>query len=184
MAIQYIKRLQMVFDFAKASSPDMTLPPGFVWTPWDTTLLADHARVKHEGFRDSMDAVLFPTFAHYDRCLRLMESISSSPSFEPQSTWLITHTTQNGPLRHVANIQGMWLEPGFGAIQNVAVLPEFRRRGLGGLLVAANLVGFRQTGAHKVSLEVTADNYAAIRVYQRLGFEVLKIVFKESYMDY
>lgn len=187
MGIRYVKRFQMIFDFHRVSPPAPDLPEGFHWVPWKEELLETHARVKHEGFRDSMDAVIFPTFACYESCLRLMESIAGGETFEPKATWLIAHdvlenvASRRRQRRYIANIQGILLEERYGKIQNVTVLPGYRGRGFGRLLVAGCLHGFRAAGVEKVALEVTADNYHAVRLYEHLGFRTSKVVFKESY---
>jgi ribosomal protein S18 acetylase RimI-like enzyme len=42
------------------------------------------------------------------------------------------------------------------------------------------LRGFRQVGLTRAFLEVTADNVAAIRLYEQLGFAVVRTVFKAT----
>ena len=57
-----------------------------------------------------------------------------------------------------------------GHIMNVAVNPEYRRRGIGrGLLHTA----FRQTGMKYYTLEVRITNHDAVSLYRQLGFEIL-----------
>jgi predicted N-acetyltransferase YhbS len=177
--IQYIKRLQMSFDFRKKNIPKLFLPDGFRFVSWDLHLLDIHADVKHRSFKDDTDAVIFPTFREYDRCLRLMESIATSHSFLPEATLLIAHGQENELVEYVANIQGMKHSPEVGGIQNVAVLPAYRRKGLGQALLYGALNGFRNAGLQKVSLEVTADNLPAVRLYHRVGFETFHAYFRE-----
>ncbi len=56
-----------------------------------------------------------------------------------------------------------------GHIMNVAVRPEYRKRGIGqGLLEAMTA----QTGLSRYTLEVRESNEAAIRLYQKLGFVI------------
>ena len=57
-----------------------------------------------------------------------------------------------------------------GEILNLAVKPEFRRRGLGQALVNVVLEGFHREGVIQVFLEVRESNHAAISFYERLGF--------------
>ncbi len=180
MSVRYVKRLQMVFDFRRTSPPPPELPRDYRWVSWKPELLETHARVKYEGFRGSMDADLFPTFSDYDRCLRLMEAIAGDPSFEPKATWLIVHAAPEEKFRFIANIQGMRLDGLNGKIQNVAVVPDYRNKGFGRLLVAGCLHGFRAAGMERIALEVTADNFHAVRLYEHLGFESVKVVFKET----
>ncbi|MCJ7621478.1 MAG: GNAT family N-acetyltransferase [Anaerolineae bacterium] len=55
-------------------------------------------------------------------------------------------------------------------ISNLAVHPEYRRRGIARGLVSAGVQMAQQKGARRISLEVRADNFAARRLYQELGF--------------
>ncbi|HEX8493327.1 MAG TPA: ribosomal protein S18-alanine N-acetyltransferase [Pyrinomonadaceae bacterium] len=58
-------------------------------------------------------------------------------------------------------------------INNVAVREQYRRRGIGGALLAAVLERGKERGAQKAFLEVRAGNVAAQGLYARYGFEVV-----------
>lgn len=60
-----------------------------------------------------------------------------------------------------------------GDITNVAVLPEYRKRGIGMTLVKAMLAFAQEKGICKIMLEVRSSNKAAIRLYQKYGFQFL-----------
>lgn len=65
---------------------------------------------------------------------------------------------------------GMWNSFGEGNINNVAVLPDYRRKGYGKLLLS-HLITYAQ--AHQfdfLTLEVRASNLGAIRLYETCGF--------------
>lgn len=183
MSILHVKRLQMAFDFRKTKLEAPKLPAGYRFVPWKPELLEIHADVKHRGFRDDSDGVIFPTFRDYRRCLGLMEAISGSPSFLPEATILIAKGNENELFEYVANIQGMRYAENVGAIQNVAVLPDYRRLGLGRALVLGSLHGFRQAGVDRVTLEVTADNHPAVILYHEIGFATYKVYFREIYQS-
>jgi len=55
-------------------------------------------------------------------------------------------------------------------ISNVAVAPEYRRRGIAYELMRAAIKAARERGGHAVTLQVRADNVAAQSLYQKLGF--------------
>ena len=55
-------------------------------------------------------------------------------------------------------------------INNLAVRPELRRRGLGSQLLEAIIAEARRLGAGTLSLEVRRSNLAAQRLYLRAGF--------------
>ena len=55
-----------------------------------------------------------------------------------------------------------------GFIANVAVLPAYRRRGIGKALVLAAIKN--GSALSRITLEVRASNHAAIELYRSLGF--------------
>ncbi len=58
-------------------------------------------------------------------------------------------------------------------LENIAVLPEFRRQGVAGGLLSALLAQARSLLAERILLEVRASNKPAIRLYQASGFQLL-----------
>ena len=58
-------------------------------------------------------------------------------------------------------------------INNVAVLPEFRGRGIGRLLMKTALSWGRDRHARQAILEVRAGNHTAHQLYRGCGFEVI-----------
>ncbi len=64
-------------------------------------------------------------------------------------------------------------------VQTVAVSPDAQGRGLGRLLLDALVAEAARQGATSVLLEVRADNPAAIRLYERTGFE--RIALRRRY---
>ncbi len=65
---------------------------------------------------------------------------------------------------------GYWLMGDEAHIVNVAVHPDFRRRGLGTLMVTGMVDAARCAGARLVTLEVRMSNRDAQKLYARLGF--------------
>jgi len=56
-------------------------------------------------------------------------------------------------------------------IESVATRPDQRGKGFAGEIVAALMAWGASRGAGAVFLQVQADNHAAVRVYERLGFD-------------
>ena len=65
---------------------------------------------------------------------------------------------------------GAWVILDEAHVTNVAVAPEFRRRGYGAQLVAALKKYCYERGARRMTLEVRRSNVAALRVYEAQGF--------------
>ena len=51
---------------------------------------------------------------------------------------------------------------------------------LGSMLLARAAQGFRDVGLRQMHLEVTTDNTAAIRLYERQGFKRVHVVYKAA----
>ncbi|MFQ6084054.1 MAG: ribosomal protein S18-alanine N-acetyltransferase [Candidatus Aminicenantia bacterium] len=58
-------------------------------------------------------------------------------------------------------------------INNIALHPEFRRKGIGESVLKFILNKIKKEGARMVTLEVRPSNKAAISLYQKLGFRTL-----------
>ncbi len=60
-------------------------------------------------------------------------------------------------------------------IEEVFVLPEFRKSGIGFELVNSALTTLREEGINKVFLEVRESNIPAINLYLKCGFEKINV---------
>ena len=175
-----VQRNQMVFDFAKTVlAPLPQLPAGFWFIPWSESLIEPHADVLHRSFRYDSDGAVFTTFQQFHHCRRLIEMLADMPMFLPETTLLTAYGDPDGMFEYVATIQGLKLAEDVGAIQNVAVLPEYRRRGIGQTLVLAALQAFQSAGVGRVTLEVTSDNVSAVNLYHRIGFTTFRVYSRE-----
>ena len=68
------------------------------------------------------------------------------------------------PSNGAADLATAWV------IANVAVHPDYQRRGIANRLMQASLEMVRRKRGSKAILQVDADNYTAQRLYRRLGF--------------
>ena len=71
-----------------------------------------------------------------------------------------------------------------GWVGGMAVAPTWRRQGLGAWLIAEVLAQASALGLETVELEVLEENTAAYHLYQRAGFQVVRLlsVFEGSLM--
>ncbi len=64
-----------------------------------------------------------------------------------------------------------------GHIISIAVLPGYRRRGIGRLLMEHAMKALREIyGCREVYLEVRVSNTPAIRLYEKLGFRKVRVI--------
>lgn len=55
-------------------------------------------------------------------------------------------------------------------MMNIAVHPDYHRRGIAEELINALICALREKGSHALTLEVRASNAPAITLYEKLGF--------------
>ena len=70
---------------------------------------------------------------------------------------------------------GAWLIFDEAHITNVAILPEYRRRGIGEKLMKQMIEAVKHKGIQSMTLEVRESNFAAQAMYKKFGFEVAGI---------
>lgn len=132
-------------------------------------------RIRHEdvaGFHDCLDAVA--------RERRYLAQVEAPP---PESVRrFVVENIEKGLPQFVARDAGQvvgWCDvlprphPGMmhcGAL-GMGLLPAYRGRGVGRRLLEATLADARAQGIVRVELEVMETNSAAIRLYQRAGFQ-------------
>lgn len=66
---------------------------------------------------------------------------------------------------------GMWLIIDEAHITNIALLPEYRGKGIGKELLIYKMAEAKLSGAESMILEVRVSNIVAQRLYSSLGFE-------------
>ena len=77
---------------------------------------------------------------------------------------------------------GMYLSIDEGEITNVAVAPEMRCRGIGGMLLAEAKKEAESRSVGKIVLEVRCSNDSAIRLYERKGFQ--KVGVRKGFYEF
>lgn len=185
----YFKRFRMDIALSRGAAASVEAPADYRFVPWHDGLLDAHARTKFRAFRSEIDAQVFPCLGEIDGCRRLMREIRGKAGFLPGACWLVARSrhapadadrAEGRPVEveWCGTIQGILDAAGNGSIQNIGVVPSHRGRGLATALISLALEGFAAEGASRASLEVTADNWRAVRLYQKLGFRRAKTMYK------
>ncbi len=180
MGLTYFKRFRMELDLDGEIFAAPPCSPPYELVPFDDELIRDHAAAKFQSFRQELDANVFPCLGRRDGCLRLMQEIARRSTFVPEATWLLRYRDPHGRKpESVGTVQGLVLDD-WGAIQNLGISRGHRGRGLGTMLLRQAAIGFREFGLSHMHLEVTTDNTAAVRLYERLGFRRARVVYKAA----
>ena len=179
MGVTYFKRFRMELDLRDGLFPQPMVPSEYFTLLWDENLIEQHSETKFRSFRFEIDANVFQCLGNRDGCRRLMGDISRRSNFLPNSTILIGHRDpDSGQVDYCGTIQAIRDNMIRGSIQNIGVTPEHRGMQLGTFLIYRAMQGFLSEGLQAGTLEVTAQNTKALRLYERLGFRVTRTVFK------
>ena len=194
--IKYVRRVEMALDASTLSERtfDDGLPEGYFWSPWSSVAVRAFASIIHRAFRDDLDGHIFPTYRQYDACEHLVLATATSKMFAPSSSWLVGRDAplseenralyQVGrPIEFCGAIMCVAPSKTSGNIHNVAVLPSDRGKGLGRALIARAVNQFIASGKRMITLEVTSENVAAVRLYSSFGFQSTKIAYVESFVE-
>lgn len=115
--------------------------------------------------------------AHVSQVAELERLCFSSPWSEksvaselknPLSLWLIALEGDT-----VAGYVGSQTVMGETDMMNIAVHPDFRRRGIAEALVSELVEKLKGQGSHSLALEVRASNEPARALYEKLGFSLV-----------
>ncbi|MBS7287569.1 MAG: GNAT family N-acetyltransferase [Candidatus Freyarchaeota archaeon] len=78
--------------------------------------------------------------------------------------------------RTVGFVVGVIEEEGEGRIYTLDVLPDFRRRGIGGMLLEKLEEEFAKRGVVKCRLEVMEGNVPALQLYSKKGYRQVGVI--------
>ena len=94
------------------------------------------------------------------------ENSVASELKNPLSLWLVALDDAT-----VAGYIGSQSVQGEADMMNVAVHPDYRRKGIARQLVTELVAALAKKGVHSLALEVRASNAPAIALYEQLGFQ-------------
>jgi ribosomal protein S18 acetylase RimI-like enzyme len=127
------------------------------------------------AYRGHVDSAINDQYRTLSGSLRFLNNIVRFPgcgTFDPEGSFVVVH-------KQARTLVGLILcsrvRHDVGHVTQVCVLPEYRSRGLGELLIAATAENLRERNFSLLSLTVTEANGRAVTLYQRLGFDTQRV---------
>jgi len=151
---------------------DPPLPPGVCLRPIRRDELQAAAEIVYRSHAGSPDAALNITYSTPSSCRAFVDTLvvrSGCGRFDPEASRLA-----EGPWGPIGVLVASRLSEATAHVCQVSVAPQAQGRGLGTALVTAALRSFREQGLAGATLSVTAGNGRAQRLYELLGFRVLR----------
>lgn len=128
-------------------------------------------RLVQRAYAGHVDAELNDQYRTAEGALRFLHNIIRFPgcgTFDLDASTVAV----DGQGRLAAMLLTSRVQERVGHVTQVCVLPEFKRRGLGRLLVSRCGEQLRKRGFEAMTLTVTAGNAGAVRLYEEMGFRV------------
>ncbi len=146
----------------------------FLIEPWERHHDRQAAQLIYFTYRHHIDATINDQYASEAGAARLIENIvhhRGCGEVLPGASRVAVHR----PTRKLAGVLALTaVRPQTAHIPQVAVGPEFQGLGLGSDLLAAGFGECSRQGFREISLTVTDSNSAAVRLYERLGFQTFR----------
>jgi ribosomal protein S18 acetylase RimI-like enzyme len=168
-------RLFMTLPLGEAAPERVLTHPEIEIRPWSEADYQPSAAVITAAYRSHVDAQINDQYHTLSGSLRFLNNVVRFPGcgvFDAESSFVALD-------RRAKNLIGLILcsrvRNDVGHITQVCILPEYRSRGIGELLMAANEGNLRKRNFALLSLTVTEANTRAVALYRRLHFDSKRI---------
>ncbi len=168
-------RLFMSLPLMGPQNGETKLSPQFEVRRWTEHDYQPSAAVITAAYRNHVDSEINDQYRTLSGSLRFLNNIVRFPgcgTFDPESSFV----AMDRDSRALAGIiLCSRVRHDVGHVTQVCVLPEYRKHGLGRLLMAATIRNLKQRKFSALSLTVTEANARAVELYNRLGFETKRV---------
>ena len=168
-------RLFMTLPLREARSQRAKLAGEFELRRWNEQDYQGAAAVITGSYRNHIDSDINDQYRTITGSLRFLNNIVRFPGcgqFDAGSSFVAYHRPTRTPVGLILCSQ---VKHDVGHITQVCVLPEYRGRGIGEALLAANAEDLRRRTFEMLSLTVTEANRGAVDLYKRLGYTVQRV---------
>jgi ribosomal protein S18 acetylase RimI-like enzyme len=168
-------RVFMNFEMARNLQTAPALSAEYEIRPWAEEHYQSAAALITAAYRGHVDSEINDQYRTLTGSLRFLNNIVRFPgcgTFDARSSFVVFQ-------RRARTLIGLILcsqvRSDVGHITQVCVLPEYRSAGLGVALLAATTRSLRERGFRAISLTVTQANDRAIQLYERIGFDSVRV---------
>ena len=143
--------------------------------PWSDQDYQPAAAVITAAYRGHVDSQINDQYRTLSGSLRFLNNIVRFPGcglFDAESSFV---AMQRGTRNMIGLILCSRVRYDVGHVTQVCVLPEYRSRGIGEILLAATAGNLRRRKFTLLSLTVTQANARAVDLYKRLGFATNRV---------
>jgi ribosomal protein S18 acetylase RimI-like enzyme len=161
-------------DRAMQDFAPLPTPAGLRVERWQDRHLESCAELIQFAYAQHVDGEINDQYRSRDGALKFLKNIVLLPGcgqFEAPASFVVRDTLSE---KLVGVVLTSMVARGVGHTTQVCVLPGFRGRGLGKLLMQTSIAALARSHATELSLTVTSKNFEAVKLYEKLGFVTLK----------
>ena len=147
-----------------------TLPSGLELCPWNPNSYQAAAELIHAAYAGHIDSAINDQYRTLAGSLRFLHNIVRFPGcgvFDPLSSWMLRDERSNAAVGVILCSQ---VAPDIAHVTQLCIAPGFRGRRLGGLLLTCAMGHMAAQNYRGLTLTVSEDNLAALRLYTSAGF--------------
>jgi ribosomal protein S18 acetylase RimI-like enzyme len=141
---------------------------------WNDRFLEPCARLIHQAYAAHVDGEINDQYRSHSGALRFLKNIILLPGcgqFLPRASFVLRKEDSEELLGVVLNSE---VAPGVGHTTQICVLPGHQGQGLGRCLMQTSIQSLCAMKFHEATLTVTSSNEQAARLYESLGYRILK----------
>lgn len=164
----------MLLDLRKEQQPTPGINSGMRLERWHDRYFEPCARLIYLAYANHIDGEINDQYRSRHGALKFLKNIIHLPGcgqFVPSASFVLRHPGGDDLIAAVLTSE---VSTGVGHTTQLCVQPGYQGHGLGRLLMQKSQDALRNLNYSELSLTVTADNRAAVRLYEQLGFETIK----------
>jgi ribosomal protein S18 acetylase RimI-like enzyme len=149
-------------------------PTGIRIERWQDKHLNPSAELIQNAYAQHVDGEINDQYRSREGAVKFLKNIVLLPGcgqFESQASFVARDVLTD---KLVGVILTSMVARGVGHTTQVCVLPGYRGRGLGKLLMNTSIAALERAHAAELSLTVTSTNAEAVKLYEKLGFRKQK----------
>ena len=173
LGFQRFARRFLALDLPLSSLPRADIPADIEMTRWAASDYNPAADLIHLAYTGHVDALINDQYRTLTGSLRFLHNVVRFPGcgvFDANASWVLRDRS-SGHLAAVLLCSDVGDK--VAHITQLCVAPSHRGRGLARLLLAHCAAHLAHAGFQAITLTVTEDNHAALRLYDQLGFTTL-----------
>jgi ribosomal protein S18 acetylase RimI-like enzyme len=164
----------MLFDLQKSSPPRIGASPGMRLERWNERFFEPCAKLIYLCYTDHVDGEINDQYRSRTGALKFLKNIILLPGcgqFVPGASFVLR---QPGSDDLIAAVLTSEVSSGVGHTTQICVLPGYQGNGIGRLLMQTSAEALRAMKFRELTLTVTSENAAAVKLYEKLGFITIR----------